>query len=172
MRRFLVFFLIQAMATAAIAQPIAPAPIGNTTTTDDGKIKLGLEGRGNYRKPKVKKSETQSTDTTQQPNAAQQPNATAPATAESTPPASGADFKQAMQSQPTSAPTPPPPPPAGREAAAAEAMKNALRSNQAFIAAQQRMQSSAASANGKTTAPMVMPNSLPQLPTSTTGTKP
>jgi hypothetical protein len=57
MRQISLFFLVSAFAVSAIAQPApsgAPAaPTTDTGLTADGKIKLGYEGRGNYRKPKT-----------------------------------------------------------------------------------------------------------------------
>jgi hypothetical protein len=120
MRAFVAFIAIAALAGGAIAQPAParmPPPMnlaGAPATASDvpEPIKLGLEGRGNYRKPKVKRAvmaktpKAKSTETlasaspsptmgmlgergpqpTQQPTVATQPTQPAAATSQSATP--------------------------------------------------------------------------------------
>ena len=119
MRRFLVFLLIHAVATNAVAQPAPPlggapaTPAVETGITPDGKIKLGLEGRGNYRKAKKAKLINVAAGAT--PNfkqAMQGPPANKPAatngTAAPTTPAANTTEKPAPTPVATTAPTPAP----------------------------------------------------------------
>ena len=121
MRRFVVFLLIQTIAVTASAQPTPPTrpspTLSSATTpgvTDDGKIKLGLEGRGNYRKPRKPREV---------------------GTATNTPAGGGSSFQQAMQAQraggtPTNTPNSVTPSPARANPPLQE---NALRNDSALM---------------------------------------